>query len=119
MEFQKSSPAPQFKGIDSLAFCLLYCPALTPICDPLEDHSLAYIDFVSRVMSLLSTHCIVVIAFLLRNNHLPISWLQSPSSVILEPKKKKSVTTYTFSLSICHEVVGPDTMILGFFNIYF
>ena len=47
-----------------------------------------------------------VIAFLPRSNHLLISWLQSPSAVILEPKTKKSVNTPTFSLSICHEVMG-------------
>ena len=43
-----------------------------------------------------------------------ILWLQSPSVVILEPKKIKSVTSSTFPSSICHEVVGPDTMILVF-----
>ena len=60
---------------------------------------------------------IFVIVFLPRSNHLLISWLQSPSTVILEPKKRKSVTTSTFSPSICHEVMGPDAMILlAFFN---
>ena len=44
-----------------------------------------------------------------------ISWLQSPSAVILEPKKIKSVISSTFSLSICHEMMGPDAMILVFF----
>ena len=43
-----------------------------------------------------------------------ISWLQSPSAVILEPKKIKTVTVSTFSPSICHEVMGPDAMILVF-----
>ena len=47
-----------------------------------------------------------VIAFLPRSNHL-ILWLQSPSTVILEPRKRKSVTASTFSPSICHEVMGP------------
>ena len=55
-----------------------------------------------------------VIAFLPRSNHLLISWLQSPSIVILETKKRKSVTAPTLSLSICHEVMGPDAMILVF-----
>ena len=55
-----------------------------------------------------------VIAFLTRSDHLLISSLQSPSAVILEPKKRKSVTTSTFSPNICHEVVGPDAMILVF-----
>ena len=53
-----------------------------------------------------------VIAFLPRRNSLLISWLQSSSAVILEPKKRKSVTTSTFSLSICHEVMGLDAMFL-------
>ena len=55
-----------------------------------------------------------VIAFLLRNKRLLISWLQSPSAVILEPKKIKSVTVSTFPPSICHEVIGPDAMIFVF-----
>ena len=52
-----------------------------------------------------------VIAFLPRSKHLLISWLQSPSAVILEPKKIKSVTVSIVSPSICHEVMGPDAMI--------
>ena len=55
-----------------------------------------------------------VIAFLPRSKPLLISWLPSPSAVILEPKKVKSVTVSTVSPSICHEVMGPDTMILVF-----
>ena len=55
-----------------------------------------------------------VIAFLPRSNCLLISWLQSPSAVILEPKKRKSVTASTFSPSICHEAMGLDAMILAF-----
>ena len=55
-----------------------------------------------------------VIAFLPRNKHLLISWLQSPSAVILEPKKIKSVTVFIVSSSIYHEIMGPDAMILVF-----
>ena len=55
-----------------------------------------------------------VIVFLPRNKCLLISWLQSSSAVILEPKKIKSVTISTFSPSICHEVRGPDAMSLIF-----
>ena len=55
-----------------------------------------------------------VIAFLPRSNHLLISWQQSPSAVILEPKKRKSATTSTFPPSICHAVMGLDAMILVF-----
>ena len=56
----------------------------------------------------------LVIAFLPRSKHLLISWLQSPSAVILEPKKIKSPTVSTVSPSIPHEVMGPDAMILVF-----
>ena len=56
----------------------------------------------------------LVIAFLPRSRHLLISWLQSPSAVILEPKKRKSVTVSIVSPSICHEVMGPAAMILVF-----
>ena len=54
------------------------------------------------------------IAFPPRSKRLVISWLQSPSTVIVEPKKIKSVTAYTFSLSVCLDVIGPDAMILVF-----
>ena len=55
-----------------------------------------------------------VIAFLSRSNHLLISWLQSLSAVILETKKRKSVTASKFSPSVCHEVMGLDPMTLVF-----
>ena len=60
-----------------------------------------------------------VIAFLPRSKGLLISWLQSPSSVISEPKKIKSPTVSTVSPSICHEVMGPDAMVLAFLNVEF
>ena len=60
-----------------------------------------------------------VIAFLPRRKHLLISWLLSPSAVILEPKKIKSVTVSIVSPSICHEVMGPDSMILVFWMLSF
>ena len=69
--------------------------------------------FVSKVMSLLFNMLSrLVTAFLPRSKHLLISWLQSPSVVILEPTKIKSVTIYIVSSSICHELVGLDAMIL-------
>ena len=69
--------------------------------------------FVDKVMSLLfNTLSRFVIAFLPRSRGLLISRLQSPSAVILEPKKIKSVTVSTFYPSIYHEVMGPDAMIL-------
>ena len=65
--------------------------------------------FVSKVMSLLFNMLSgLVIAFLPRSKRLLISWLQSPSTVILEPKKIKSVTVSIVSPSICHEVMGLD-----------
>ena len=54
----------------------------------------------------------LVIAFLPWSKRLLISWLQSPSAVILEPPRIKSLTVSTVSPSICHEVMGPDAMIL-------
>ena len=78
--------------------------------------SLIIWTFVSKVISLLyNTLSRFVIAFLLRSKRLSISWLQSPSAVILELKKIKSVTVSTFFPSICHVVMGLDVMILVFF----
>ena len=63
--------------------------------------------FVDKVMSLLFNMLSrLVITFLPRSRHLLISWLQSPSTVILEPKKIKSVSVSIVSPSICHEVMG-------------
>ena len=74
-----------------------------------------YMAFVGKVMSLLFIMLFkFVIAFLPRSKCLLISWLQSPSAVILEPKKIKSVTVSIVSLSICHEVMGQDAMIFVF-----
>ena len=71
--------------------------------------------FVGKVMSLLLNMLSrLVITFLPRSKHLLISWLQSPSAVILESPKIKSDTVYTVSPSISHEVIGPDAMILVF-----
>ena len=71
--------------------------------------------FVGKVMSLLFNMLSrLVIAFLPRSKRLLISWLQSPSAVILEPKKAKSVTVSIVSASICHETMGLDAVILVF-----
>ena len=71
--------------------------------------------FVGKVMSLLFNMLSrLVINFLPRSKRLLISWLQSPSAVILEPKIMKSVTVSIVSPSICHEVMGLDFMILVF-----
>ena len=67
--------------------------------------------FVDKVMSLLFNMLFrLVITFLPRSKHLLISWLQSPSTVILDPKEIKSLTVSIVSPSICHEVMGLDAM---------
>ena len=76
--------------------------------------------FVGKVMSLLFNMLSkLVITFLPRSKHLLISWLQSPSAVILEPKKTKSDTVSTVSPSISYEVMGLDAMILVFWMLSF
>ena len=76
--------------------------------------------FVGKIMSLLFNMLSrLVITFLLRNKCLLISWLQSPSAVILEPKIIKSATVSTVSPSICHEVMGLDAMIFVFWMLSF
>ena len=76
--------------------------------------------FVCKMMSLLfNTLSGFAIAVLPRGKRLLISWLQSLSTVILEPKKIKSVTVSIFSPSVCREVVGPDAMILVFWILSF
>jgi len=77
-------------------------------------------NFVGKVMSLLfSTLSRFVIVFLPRSKSILISWLQSSSTVILEPKKIKSVTAATVSPSICQEVMGSDDLILVFLILSF
>ena len=72
-------------------------------------------DLFGKVISLLfNMLSMLVIAFLPRSKRLLISWLQSPSAVILEPKNIKSVTVSSVFPTICHEVMGPDAMILVF-----
>ena len=76
--------------------------------------------FVDKVMSLLLNMLSrLVITFLPRSKRLLISWLQSPSAVILEPPKIKSDTISIVSPSICHEVMGPDAMIFVFWMLSF
>ena len=76
--------------------------------------------FVDKVMSLLLNMLSrLAITFLPRSKHLLISWLQSPSAVILEPPKIKAATVSTVSPSISHEVMGPDAMIFIFWMLSF
>ena len=80
-----------------------------------KKHSFGHMDHVGRVMSLLFNMLSrLVIAFLPRSKCLLISWLQSQSSVILEPPKIKSDTVSTVYPSISHEVMGTDAMFLVF-----
>ena len=80
-----------------------------------ETKALTRRTFVGKIMSLLfNVLSRLVITFLPRSKHLLISWLHSPSAVILEPKKIKSVSVSIVSPSICHEVMGPDAMIVVF-----
>ena len=85
-----------------------------------ETIALTRWTFVGKVMSLLFNMLSrLVIAFLPRSKRLLISWLQSPSAVILEPPKIRSLTVSIVSPSICHEVMGPDAMILVFWMLSF
>ena len=82
--------------------------------------ALTICTYVGKVMSLLFNMLSrFVIAFLPRSKCLLISWLQSPSTVILEPKKIKSDTISIVSPSICHEAMGPNAMILVFWMLSF
>ena len=86
---------------------LLYGPTLTSRHDYWKNHSFDYMDICRQSdVSPFNTMCRFVIAFLPWSKRLLISWLQSLSVVILEPKKRKSVTASTFPPSICHEVMG-------------
>ena len=90
-------PAPQFESTNSSALSLLYSPTLTSIHDYWKNYSFGYTDFVRKTMSLLffllfNMLSRFVTAFLPRSKHLLISWLQSLTAVILEPKKIKSAT---------------------------
>ena len=87
---------------------------------PVKPIALTIQTFVGKAMSLLLNMLLrFVIVFLPRSKRLLISWLQSLSTVILEPSKTKSVTLSTFSPSICHEVMGPNAMIFVFLNVEF
>ena len=103
------------KSINSLMLSLLYDPTLTSIHDYSKNHG-----FDGRVISLLfNTISRFVIVFLPSSKCLLISWLQSLFTVILEPRKIKSATVSTLSLSSYHKVVGPDDMILVFWMLVF
>ena len=105
---------PQFKSINSLVLNSLQSNSHIHTWQE-KNTALTIWTSVTKVMSLLFNMLSrFVIAFLPRIKHLLISWLQSLFSLILEPKKIKSVTASTFPPYICHEVIGPDAMILVF-----
>ena len=122
---QEFSPTPQFKSINSWALSFLYGPTFTSIHDYWKNHSLTRRTFVGKVMPLLFNMLSrFVIAFLPRSKHLLFSWLESPSTVILS-LRKLSLSLFPLFLHLysspsslivsplhCHEVMGPDAMIL-------
>ena len=116
----QGTPIPQFKNINSSALSFLCIPTLTFIHDYWKNHSFDYMNLFRQSMSLLFNMLSrLVTAFLPRSKHLLISWLQSPSAVILESQKTKSLTVSIISPSICHKVMGPEAMILIFLMLSF
>ena len=111
----ESSLTPQFKSISSLHSVFFIVQLSHPYMTTGKTIALTRWTFVTKVMSLLFNMLSrLVIAFLPRSKSHLISWLLSQSAVILEPKKIKSLTVSIASPSICHEVMGPDPMILVF-----
>ena len=111
MDMQESPPAPQFKSISAFFVIQLSHQYMTTG----KTIALTRQTFFQKLMSLLfNMLSSFLTAFLPRCKCLLISWLQSQSSVILKPKKIKSVTVSTFYPTICHEVMGSDTMISVF-----
>ena len=112
---KESSPTPQFKSINSSVLSFLYGPTLTSIHDCCKNHSFDSMDLCCQIMSLLFNKLSrFVKGFLSRSKCLSISWLHSPSAVILEPKNINSVTLSIVSLPTCHEVMGLDAIIFVF-----
>ena len=116
--FWRVFPAPQFEGINYSVLSLLYCQLSHPYMTTEKTIALTVWTLVRKAMSLLfNLLSRFVMAFLPRSKRLQIWWLQS--ILILEPKKRKSVTAFPFPPSMFHEVMGPDPMILVFFNVEF
>ena len=119
---QEASPTPQFKSINSSALSFLHSPTLTsafftvqlshPYMTAGKTIALTKWTFVGKVMALLF-HMLsrLIITLLPRSKRLFISWLQSPSAMILEPPQNKVWHCFHCFPSICHEVMGPDAMI--------
>ena len=105
----------QFKNVRLSPLSFLYSQLSHPYMTTGKTIALTTRMFVSKVMSLLFNMLSrLIMAFLLRGKHLLISWLQSPSSVILDLPEIKSVNISIVSPSVCHEVMVLDAMILVF-----
>ena len=110
---QESSPEPQFKSISSLVLNLVMVHLSPPYMTTGKNHSFECVDLCQQSdVSAFLICCVCHSFFFPRTKCLLILWLQSPSTVILQSKKIKSVTVSTSSPSFCHEVTGPDAMIL-------
>ena len=111
----KSLLIPQFKNISSSVLAFFVVQHSHSYMTTGKTIALTRWTFVGKAMSLLLNMLSrLVITFLPRSKRLLISWLQSPSAVILEPPKIKSDTVSTVSPSISHEVMGPEAMIFVF-----
>ena len=109
MDSQESSPTPLFKSINSTCSAFFIVQVSHPYMTTGKTIALTRRTFVGKVMSLLFNMLSrLVIVFLPRSKCLLISWLQSPSAVILEPMKIKSPTVSIVSPSVCHEEMGPE-----------
>ena len=114
-DFQEPSPAPYFKSINARLSVFFMVQLSHPYMTTGKIIALARQTFVGKVISLLfNTLSRLVIVFFLRSKHLLISWLQPLSAVILELKKIKIYHCFQHSLSLCHEVMGLDALILVF-----
>ena len=112
---QEFSPTPQVKTSILQHAAVFIIQLSYPYMTTGKTMALTRWTFVGKVMSLLFNMLSrLVITFLPRSKCLLISWLQSPSAVILEPPKIKSLTVSLVSPSIRHEMMGPDAMILVF-----
>ena len=122
ISLQSTGPSGVFSSITiwKHQFFGVHGSTLTSIHDYWENHSSDYRELFGKVMSLLFNMLYrFVIAFLPGSKCLWISWMQSPSTVILEPKKIKSVSVSIVSPSVFHEVMGLDVMILVFWMLSF
>ena len=106
---QQSSPTPQFKSINSSALSFFIVQFSYPYMTTGKTTALTIQTFFGKVTSLpFNSLSRFFIAFLQSSKRLLISWLQSPQTMILEPKKVKSVTVSIVSPPVCPEVMGPD-----------